>query len=64
MKRFTCHCCGASIKTDKPQDPQRDYGFGTCERCRDVVAESWVRHGFLSCPLTLEQAHERLRKYA
>lgn len=31
--RFRCHCCGADYHTTAPQDPRRDAGYGTCERC-------------------------------
>lgn len=64
MKYFRCACCGAGFRTDKPQDCERDIGFGTCEDCHERVAESWVKHGFISTPLTLEQARARLQKFA
>jgi hypothetical protein len=48
-----------------PHDPERDIGFGTCGSCHDMVAKSWVKHGFPGDrPITMEQAMERLRKYA
>jgi hypothetical protein len=65
MRTVECHCCGHRFKTDKPHDPERDYGFGTCEGCHSCVALSWVKHGFPGDrPITTEQALERLRKYA
>lgn len=64
MKYFRCSCCGDGFKSNKPKDPERDNGFGTCEDCHEVVAESWVKHGFISTPLTIEMARERLQKYA
>lgn len=61
----SCHCCGASWYTDKPQDPERDTGYGTCESCHEYVAASWVRHGFPGeRPITLTEARARLARYA
>lgn len=48
VRRFACHCCGDSFDSALPADPQRDFGYGTCRRCRDGVAKSWAKHGF--CP--------------
>ena len=65
MAYFRCHCCDEVFKTSKPQDPQRDTGFGTCERCHDLVSRGWVKHGFPGeRPITMEQARERLNTYA
>lgn len=65
QRRVTCHCCGDGFVSRLPQDPERDYGFGTCRRCRDGVAKSWAKHGFPGeRPITLEQALERLDTYA
>jgi hypothetical protein len=65
-RRYTsCHCCGASFYTDKPQDPERDTGFGTCEECYPMVSASWVKHGFPGeRPITIEDAYARLKRYA
>lgn len=60
-----CCCCGEGFYTDKPQDPERDTGFGTCARCHELVAKSWVKHGFPGeRPITMAQAKERLNTYA
>lgn len=66
MNRYTrCHCCGAGFRSAKPQDPERDTGFGTCDACHARVAASWVRWGFPGeRPITLEQALKRLATYA
>jgi hypothetical protein len=60
-----CACCGTGFYSNKPQDPERDIGFGHCKDCHKYVAESWVKHGFpADRPITLEQALARLEKYA
>ena len=33
MPVYTCHCCGG-VAVEDHQDPHRDQGFGTCDRCR------------------------------
>ncbi len=50
--------------TTKPQDPERDDGFGTCEDCHEGVAASWAKYGFISVRLTLDECRARLAKYA
>lgn len=40
-----CSCCDASFYSAKPQDPDRDTGFGTCDGCHDRIVESWMKHG-------------------
>jgi len=62
-RSVSCHCCGATFRTDKPHDPQRDSGFGTCLNCHSTVAESWAKHGFPGVTV-LAEALERLAKYA
>lgn len=66
MKRYTyCARCGSTFYTDKPQDPERDTGFGHCESCHDAVARSWVKHGFPGeRSITYDQAITRLQRYA
>lgn len=73
-RHFECHCCGNGFYTTKPQDPQRDTGYGTCEACYPRVAESWVKHGFPGCPVlnrdrpgqvkTTDDAYARFARYA
>lgn len=64
-RRFMCHCCGESFRSSKPPDPERDTGYGTCLRCHEMVAQSWVKHGFPGDrPITMEQAKARLAKHA
>ena len=64
-RRFMCHCCGESFRSSKPPDPERDTGYGTCPRCHEMVAQSWVKHGFPGDrPITMEQAKARLQKHA
>ena len=63
--RFSCHCCGESFKTIKPQDPARDTGYGTCAGCHKRVARSWEEHGFPGDEsLPMAQGLARLRRYA
>ncbi len=31
---WTCHCCASQFQSVKPQDPNRDLGYGTCDKCR------------------------------
>jgi len=64
MKPYRCHCCSADFSSVKPQDPQRDLGYGTCPRCRDTVAKSWAKYGFAGSVLTLEDAYKRLDRYS
>jgi hypothetical protein len=60
-----CCCCGSTWYTDKPHDPERDTGYGTCTDCHERVAASWVKYGFPGDrPITLEAARERLARYA
>lgn len=64
-KYYRCHCCGAAFLTNKPQDFQRDTGYGTCDDCHERVAASWVKYGGPgSKQLTLDEAKDRLRQYA
>lgn len=46
MKTFCCCCCGSSFRSNKPQDPDRDTGFGTCTDCHDFILVYAVKHGF------------------
>lgn len=66
MRRFLCCCCGAVIVTDKPQDPDRDHGFGTCDACFAWrLRASWIREGCGgSGPMTPEQTDARHARYA
>lgn len=64
-RSIQCHCCGESYTTDKPQDPQRDTGYGTCPKCNVRVAESWHKHGFPGDkPMSMSDAFAWLNKYA
>ena len=60
---YRCHCCGNSFSTDKPSDPQRDTGYGTCTHCASYVAQSWAKYGFPGVT-DLASAIKRLAKYA
>lgn len=33
-RSYQCCCCAARFETAKPQDPNRDTGYGTCAKCR------------------------------
>ena len=63
-RRVECHCCVAVFATAKPHDPERDQGFGTCDGCRDYVADSWTRFGFAGKVYTFTEAITRLTRYA
>ena len=47
MAKFLCHCCGAVFKSEKPQDHNRDKGYGTCEECRRFF--DWEREKARGC---------------
>ena len=64
MKMFTCSCCGDSFESKKPQDPQRDKGYGACSDCTPFLIEDAVRFGYAGEPLTVETATDRFNKYA
>ncbi len=61
---FRCHCCGNGFRSDKPQDPERDNGFGTCTDCHETVAEDRVRCLRDPETPTLETARARLLRFA
>ena len=62
---YLCGCCGARIVSTKPQDPERDQGYGTCDDCKPRVVASCVKHGGPgSKHLTLEEATARYEQYA
>lgn len=60
----TCACCGAAGYVSKPQDPERDRGYGTCDRCRPSIIQDMVKCGFAGRQYTEEQAAERMSRYA
>jgi hypothetical protein len=55
---FRCHCCSANFLSAKPQDPQRDVGYGTCERCH----KTWLHRR--ATPAERATADERFERYA
>jgi hypothetical protein len=55
---FRCHCCGADFLSAKPQDPQRDVGYGTCTRCH----QTWLHRR--ATPAERAVADERFARYA
>lgn len=59
-----CSCCGSAEYVSKPQDPERDRGYGTCDRCRPVIIADMVKCGFAGRQYTEEQAAERMARYA
>ncbi len=63
-KYFRCACCGNGFWTEKPQDVERDTGYGTCEDCHDRVAKSWVKYGFTCKPINMAEATLRLATFA
>ena len=34
---FLCCCCAGEFQDDRPQNPQRDTGYGTCPKCREWI---------------------------
>lgn len=47
---YKCHCCTTRFESAKPQDPNRDLGYGTCTVCRATAyvpnpAKCAVCHG-------------------
>lgn len=36
---FMCCCCAQYFTSTKPQNPQRDKGYGTCRRCRHRISQ-------------------------
>lgn len=60
----TCARCGAAGYVSKPQDPERDRGYGTCDRCRPIIIADMVKCGFAGRQYTEEQAAERMARYA
>lgn len=67
MKRrhFQCACCGRGFESDKPQDPQRDTGYGLCVNCKPVYAKDAVKCGFAGKEYaSFEDAMSRFSQYA
>jgi hypothetical protein len=64
MRCFRCHCCGADFDSKKPQDPERDTGYGTCDACHEQVAQSWLKHGVEPRITTIEAMRKRFARYA
>lgn len=63
-RHYRCAFCDVSFRSDKPQDPERDRGFGTCESCKPTIAADMVKHGFAGRKYTLDEAKARQNKYA
>ena len=61
---FRCGCCGKPFHSDKPQDPERDKGYGSCEACRPHLIADMVRFGFACRDWTEETARKRMARYA
>jgi hypothetical protein len=63
-----CSCCAGYYepKPGRKPDPQRDTGFGYCERCRPRIVSDWVRWGFPTETdrLTQEEAEARMERMA
>jgi DNA-directed RNA polymerase subunit RPC12/RpoP len=61
---YLCSCCGARFRTSKPQNPQRDRGYGACEDCHELLARDYAKHGYACRDVTYEEAKAILAKYA
>ena len=59
-----CACCDALYYSAKPQDPERERGYGYCRDCRPLIVRDMVRYGFAGREWTQEQAEERMARYA
>lgn len=57
---FLCNCCGVGFVSSKPQDPERDRGYGTCEDCRESAAKEVAK---VFC-VPIEEARKRLAEFA
>ncbi|TXH52034.1 MAG: hypothetical protein E6Q97_16985 [Desulfurellales bacterium] len=62
-RSFRCACCDADYDSAKPQDPERDRGYGYCRDCRPLIIRSMVRYGFACREWTEAQAQERIDRY-
>ena len=56
---FVCGMCAHVFVTDKPQDPEREAGYGTCPYCEEAQVREMVARG-----ATFLEARSRLRRYA
>lgn len=57
---FRCHICGKPFESRKPQDPERDRGFGTCQVCTPRQVDDLVKHHFME----RKAAEERTEQFA
>jgi hypothetical protein len=60
LRWMRCNCCGIEFQSRKPQDPERDTGYGSCELCFADLVFDRIMHDFE----TLEQAVQHLMRYA
>lgn len=61
-----CNCCGTYVpRNGKPQDPDRDTGFGWCLSCKPIAIADWMKDdGNVSDKkLSAEKAEARWQKY-
>lgn len=57
---FICHMCSARFRSDKPNDPERDRGFGTCADCKEDYIADLMKFEHR----TREQAEHLASRYA
>ena len=62
-RSFRCACCDTDYDSAKPQDPERDRGYGYCRDCRPLIVRGMVRYGALCREWTEAQAQERIDRY-
>ena len=63
-KYYRCCCCGASFYDARPQDPERDIGYGTCESCKPLLARDATKCGFAGKEYNYDEALVRFNSYA
>ena len=56
---YVCETCSRVYLTDKPQDPEREEGYGTCHNCTEAQVREMVAKGW-----TFLLARARLQRYA
>ena len=63
MSYYRCSCCGSGYRLNKPQDPERDTGWGFCFSCKHHMIADWVKYGHAGKDQTPEQAEARFALY-
>lgn len=64
MRYFLCTCCRAVVKSDKPNDPNLDTGYGRCEVCKPILILDMVKYGWAGRDMTEETARAHVNHHA